>query len=527
MGTVRRLYCWLFAFSSAASLQIAIWGELRTPYEGNASPPVRSLFLAVAFVCLAAVFGTAWWTVFKSRPSGRAWGIAASAVYAGLPVCLHAASSQPLGANSFVVFGLGIVGLATFFPTREQATSGFGAGARARTPGDWTGDLSEGLAGFLIFVAIAGIFVWWNSQVGARAAPGAGGIWHRLGFAILVGLTVSAVHEIGHALTGILLGMKLRGVELGPFQWQIREGSWRFQFKPEGFVLTGGATTVVPTVRDFPRRRFVSMVAAGPMANLVTGAVAMWIVLDAKDGWTVSGGALALFAIWSLVLCMANLIPFRAGANYSDGATILQSLSSGPWADFQCVLAAAGSCLATPLRPMDFDIQRIERAGRAITGGLEGLLLRLYAYTYYLDREELCAAERTLGEAEAICRQLASGAPHELLSALVFGAGYVRRDPVAAREWWNRIDADSRARPDTSYWIARSALLWVEGDPRSARAAWQRANVLAEKLPRAGAYEFERHCCSMLLCALDEPGGPLDGERGARTKVPNDANDSS
>ena len=53
-------------------------------------------------------------------------------------------------------------------------------------------------------------------------------------------------------------------------------------------------------------------------------------------------------------------------------------------------------------------------------------------------------------------------------------------------------------------WRAKSALHWIEGDLEKANEAWEKSNALAQKLPKAGAYEFSRDCGSLLRRSLDE-----------------------
>ena len=90
------------------------------------------------------------------------------------------------------------------------------------------------------------------------------------------------VHELGHSAVGLALGMKLRAFVVGPFQWRIESGKWSFQFRPIAILQGGGgATGIVAPVADFPRERFVWMIAAGPLANLVTGVLALWLAFTA------------------------------------------------------------------------------------------------------------------------------------------------------------------------------------------------------------------------------------------------------
>jgi hypothetical protein len=156
------------------------------------------------------------------------------------------------------------------------------------------------------------------------------------------------------------------------------------------------------------------------------------------------------------------------------------------------------------MRPRDYDIEAILRAGRSITHGRQGLLLRLLAYNYFLDRESLAEAGEALGEAGLIYNQSASDIPAELLTAFVFGTAYIWRDAGVARKWWTHMEAKKPTRFNVDYWMAASALHWIEGNPKDAIESWEKANALAQQLPKAGAYDFDRDCCSMLRQTLDE-----------------------
>jgi len=190
------------------------------------------------------------------------------------------------------------------------------------------------------------------------------------------------------------------------------------------------------------------------------------------------------------------------GDDYSDGASIYQLLSRGPWGDFQRVVAVIGSSLVTPLRPRDYDIEAIQQVAQAITEGKQGLLLRLFAYLCFLDQGKTFEAGQALTEAEAIYHRCASDIPAELHTEFVFGNAYVRRDAASARDWWNRMAAKKPTRLNEDYWRAYSALHWIEGHLKEANEAWDKCNVLAEQLPKAGAYEFDRYFCSLLRKAL-------------------------
>src|SRR5438046_2624889 len=112
-----------------------------------------------------------------------------------------------------------------------------------------------------------------------------------------------------------------------------------------------------------------------------------------------------------MVYGASNLVPFRTGGNYSDGAQIYQLLCNGPWADLDRAFSVAGSSLVTPLRPKNYDMDAIVRAGRTIDQGAQGLVLRLLAYNHYLDWGKFPEAGDALREATLIYNQSASDIP--------------------------------------------------------------------------------------------------------------------
>jgi len=54
------------------------------------------------------------------------------------------------------------------------------------------------------------------------------------------------------------------------------------------------------------------------------------------------------------------------------------------------------------------------------------------------------------------------------------------------------------------YWLAQSALFWIEDRQDEARESWNKADLLARKLPAAGAYEYDRHRCSLVHDCIEK-----------------------
>ena len=60
-------------------------------------------------------------------------------------------------------------------------------------------------------------------------------------------------------------------------------------------------------------------------------------------------------------------------------------------------------------------------------------------------------------------------------------------------------------RNNIDYWLAQSALYWIEGRLKEAEEAWQKADAAAQKLPQFGSYEFDRMRCALLRKEFDHP----------------------
>jgi hypothetical protein len=90
-------------------------------------------------------------------------------------------------------------------------------------------------------------------------------------------------------------------------------------------------------------------------------------------------------------------------------------------------------------------------------------------------------------------------------SPFVIGHAYLNRNAVAARLWWERMEAKKLERFSVDTWLAQSALFWIEGRLKEAEEAWLKADAEAQKLPQFGAYEFDRYRCALLRKELDHP----------------------
>ena len=463
---------------------------------------------------LGVLYGMAWWTVRSGKPSGRKWTIAASVamILQGIPqiviTCVAWDKLSGLALEGFLaldatVLGIAIPALIVFAPRNSMPEAAGQATNLPRIAGDGT---SRALDVIAWLVQIAGYFYGmslWNRWGLAQGLPAIHGVtfWAQFVIAILISIVV---HELGHAAVGRALGMRLRSLVVGPFYWRTRDGRWRFEFVAARILSAQGGAGIVPSSAAQNRWDEICMIAAGPVVNLFTGVLAMCAALAAKgQPWEQYWQLLALFATISFITFAGNLIPFRPEGAYSDGARIYQLLRGGPLVDLQRAFNLASSTQVTSVRPRDYDIGALQRASAAFTQGHQALMLRLIASEHFLDKGEFPEACQTLADAERVYHESASDIAAEPLTVFIFGAALLRRDATGARQWWERMEAKRLTEFGVNYWLARGALLWIEGDSQEAHESLQKGDTLARKSRPTGSDEFDTYRLGLLRHALE------------------------
>lgn len=476
---------------------------------------LASLIIAIPLL-VTFLNGIAWWAVKNGKASGRGWAISASLsliiasvslvlpmkdIWKYFPVGVMVALLLLCGA----MIVLGIAGLVAF-ARRDSMAQPVIAAKPPRIAGDGTSRLLDGLAWM---IGIAGYYwllhLWgqWGKLRGLRWSSG----YSSYLLILVVLILVIALHECGHIAVGMVLGMKPRAFIIGPFQWRIRNGRWVFQFLPAKLFSFGGAAGLVPADNRHSRWREIWMGAAGPLTNLVTGAIAACFAFTAKgQPYEQYWDFLVNFSSLSLIVFATNLIPMRPEAQYSDGARIYQLLRGGPLADYFRAASLAGSSTVTTLRSRDYDIEAIQRASKTFTKGDAALFLRLVASEYFLDIGMMPKAREAFCEAESVAEESAPEISVQLYPELVFGNAFLRRDSAATRKWWDRMESKKPIQFNLPYWLAQSALFWIEGRKKEAREAWHNGDRLAQTLPPVGGNEFERYRLSLLRDCLEGDG---------------------
>lgn len=510
--TLRQLLLWSFALAALSWLSLSwfIFTTVRDALAETSHPSLwfvlRDISLGLVVPTLSILFGIAWWMLFRRKPSARLWTILGSfALSLSALALIYLLPSSWLWATLLLI--LGITGIITF-ATRSGPALAPPAQAKPprhiRVPGDGTSPFLDKFVWF-VSIAVGAIGTIWLLHWGdAHHLPDTTSQVTVLLGLFFISLAVIAIHEAGHALAAKALGMKLLGLVVGPFIWQYRLGNWKFQFKPAGLLSFKGLTLATPVTFDNFSRRKVIMIAAGPLACLLACVIAAAMTFLAPHRpWQQQWLLLAWFAIISFIGFAGPLIPSRISDTYSDGARLYQLYKGGLWTDYYRAIFLVMSSAVTAIRPRDFDLDAMQRAAGTVTRGQSEFTLHLCCYSCLFDRRQFTEAGQAIARAGEVYEQYALKSPAEQLSPLVFGHAFVRRDPTAARLWWNRTQSAKPAFPDSDQNLSLAALLWTEGRLDEARDAWQKGHAWAQQLPASGSGDAERDAADLLFAALN------------------------
>lgn len=123
MKDIRKVMCWIFAFTSLLHLLVAFRFILHIIQRQYVYPLSRNIFIAALFSVLVAIIsGVAWWTIWREKRSARIWGVAGSIMNILIffrPMILPTRSSWDHHIGALYI---GVVGLVVFVWSGNQHT---------------------------------------------------------------------------------------------------------------------------------------------------------------------------------------------------------------------------------------------------------------------------------------------------------------------------------------------------------------------------------------------------------------------
>lgn len=291
--------------------------------------------------------------------------------------------------------------------------------------------------------------------------------------------TVAIVlHELGHLLAGWMVGFHFSSFTIGPFSILLEYGKLRIRVR-RSLPAGGYAGMHIDRVRRL-RRRLLIFIAAGPATNLLTMGLTL-LLLSYDPTWEASS-FVRLFWMNSAILGIGNLLPFRLGVLYPDGARIWMLLFSRAKARRWLSVAAIGSQSRAGVRSRDFRRTWLSAAGSVQDGSVDEFAANWIAYMAANDRKDVPAAAAHLERCLRLVKLLGPLLQDLVaLEATVFVAWF-REDPALAEKWFANVKK-IKTLPQLMRIRAQIALSCGKKEYGLARVQWQDGFAVIEKLP--------------------------------------------
>ncbi|MCC6459637.1 MAG: hypothetical protein IT260_04135 [Saprospiraceae bacterium] len=319
---------------------------------------------------------------------------------------------------------------------------------------------------------------------------------------------VIAVHELGHLCAGLAQGFRLalftagllgvRGTATGPRLFLNRHLS----------LMGGLAATFPEQLETGPalRRKFVRIVAAGPLASLLLSASAFlvvgWVMAQpATLGWRATGFYLIVTGLLSAMIFLATMIPTRAGGFMSDGARLLSLLNWGEKGRYEEATLAVSALLGAGTLPGDYPAALLEQLLQRPPNSLLGLNGHFVAFSHHLDRGETEPALALAKTIEAHINTVPEVFRAYYLKDLVFCYAFLARDATAAQTTWAGIQKLAEREADAGTFRVKAALALLDGQPDTAAALAKKGLAKTDDLPFEGQRRFEEKWLREVLAA--------------------------
>ena len=242
-----------------------------------------------------------------------------------------------------------------------------------------------------------------------------------------------AIHELGHLAVGKMAGMAPGGLVVGGFVMMKSGNHWTFRFDYRR-ILGGGMAVPQPVKRKFHISGFAWMVAAGPIASILSTLVCWIAFLKYGSGtWDWIGSS-----FWASAMGLFSLIPLSSGLHKSDAARLWMLLKRRDQAQAWMAAVAIQTENGNGVRPREWDSALVEQMLSAVESPGGRIFPELMAYFRNLDEQNESAALEHLESALAASASSGKAVRQALFLEAAEANALLICNAVNARAWRDR-----------------------------------------------------------------------------------------
>lgn len=289
---------------------------------------------------------------------------------------------------------------------------------------------------------------------------------------LLLYFLLIVVHEGGHVLGARLARFHLLTFAASWLRITRRANGWQVRLQ-KPIASLGGMVQAFPTHARHLRRRYAAYIAGGPLANLLTGGLALYLrsALPAAHevGFSLTrteyllDNALFYFGWASLLVGGLNLLPLTLKSGYTIDGKKLWHLARGGTAMHQHLgLLYFQSLTYAGTRPRDWDPAQLQAFLAHRSHTVLDFYAHLYAYAYYQDRDDRAPMEEHLAAALEHRHTGPLALQQYVLAEAAVVAALYDEQAGYARQWLDQAQAAKPFAAEEGL-FAQAAVAYAEG----------------------------------------------------------------
>ncbi|HKV63006.1 MAG TPA: site-2 protease family protein [Candidatus Acidoferrum sp.] len=296
---------------------------------------------------------------------------------------------------------------------------------------------------------------------------------------VLIAFAVVAIHELGHILAGLAVGFRFNTMRIGPFQF---DRPFRISRYRGPGAWTGGGASLLPGNTDNLALHAVIMIAAGPVANILTGSALLFVPYS-------KGYFSWVFITCSMIGGVGELlIPFRTPFLVSDASRIWMLLRNRQSGERWLAIIKLGTELNEGVMPESLSAEFLAKAVAVCDLSPDTVTAYALAYSAAFHRHNDAEAAQAL----ETCLQFSSCVAPVIREALMSDAAVFqarKRKRVDLAEQWLASMPQTTQRPGLRSRV-QAGILEAQGDCQGALKKLDEVEKAAHTLPNQAQREL-------------------------------------
>lgn len=283
------------------------------------------------------------------------------------------------------------------------------------------------------------------------------------------------IHELGHLIAGLINRFEFNYLVVGPIKISKDKEGFKLNFSGLRTLQMGGLASLFPADEFNLQKRYLWMIAGGPLANMLQAAIFLIVIILLSEQ-TISfllDKFLFTSFVWPVGLFLpSSIIPFTTGGFTNDGARMWLLWKGKKRAQWHLQWVLLTDSLYKGRTPGQLDAAQLQTLQNTAENEMEKFVASNFFYDFYMENGDYSQAAEALnaGLSSVQSDPTVVFSPLMLLEAAYF-VSQVNQDATTARAWLNLAQKDYKRK---SIFVPKESMLRTEAAVFAAEGEFKR-----------------------------------------------------